>query len=168
MSTGSGLNGIKDLPYFLVGSALLLGIIFLLNKGCAHLSGSDKQQEFQVQQLEALKLPDNTNIFDKFDSTPGYDRAWITYSYKTHSTRQDIFDFYLRNLKKNNWVCYKGCNAKTLDMNNYDPEDGILWYKKENYLQLRFGAYENNILKYYIMISWERNRRMPEHLNGGK
>jgi len=150
MSTG--LSGIKDIPYFLVGAALLLGTGLLLNKGCAHLAGSYERQELQVKQLEALKMPENTKLIKKFRSNPGYSHVWIVYSYQTTLPIQHLYKYYKNQAAKNHWVCYKSCNITV-----YNGDKTIKWYKQDHTLQLYF--YTNTNLEKYnfsITVRWNR------------
>jgi hypothetical protein len=150
MSTG--LSGIKDLPYFLLGSALLLGTMLLLNKGCAHLAGSYERQELQVKQLEALRIPENTELIKKFESTPDYSHVWITYSYQTTLPSQRVYEYYKKQASANQWVCYKNCNTEI-----YSGEDTVFWYKQDHTLRLYYYT-DTNLEEYNfsIMIEWNK------------
>ncbi len=150
MSTG--LNGIKDLPYFLLGSALLLGTMLLINKGCAHLAGSYERQERQVKQLEALGIPEKTVLIKKFKSTPSYSRVWITYSYKTTLPKQRVYEYYKKQASTNQWVCDENCDTEI-----YNGKGYVLWHKKDHTLSLDYyTSTDINDPNFSIEIGWGR------------
>lgn len=149
MSTG--LNGIKDLPYFVLGSALLLGVALLLNKGCAHLAGSYERQELQVKQLKALGIPENTVHIEEFKSTPGYSHVWVDETFQTNLPKQRVYKYYKKQALANYWACSKNCNTEI-----YNGNDTISWYKKDHILQLYYSNANLADYSYVISINWKR------------
>jgi len=149
MSTG--LNGIKDFPYFLVGVALLFGTGLLLNKGCAHLAGSYERQELQVKQLETLGIPENTQLVDKFESTPGYSHVWVDGTFQTNLPRQRVYEYYKKRASANQWICSKNCDTEI-----YSGNDTVSWYKKDHILQLYYSNANLAEYAYVITIDWKR------------
>ncbi len=150
----SGLSGLKDLPYFLIGSALLLGTMLLLNKGCAYLAGTDIRQDNQVKQIEALGFPENTKLIKKFESGSNYARTWVDFTYETSLPQNVIVNFYEKKLIQSNWQKGTVTKGKT----SYNKETTTYhWQKDEEKLELYFYIPENsNKFNYIITIDWRR------------
>ncbi len=149
----SGLSGLKDLPYFLIGSALLLGTMLLLNKGCAHLAGTDIRQDNQVKQIEALGFPENTKLIKKWRSTPGYSQVGASYSYETSLSQNTIVSFYTKRIIQSNWG--ESEVTKELDSNG-EEITFYVWRKKKEHLTLSFMPRNSNKLMYSIRIHWNQ------------